>query len=237
MQEIREQILLARQGDKQAFDELVKNNSGLVHAISRRFYHRGCDSEDLFQIGMIGLMKAIRRFDLDFEVEFSTYAVPMIMGEIRRFMRDDGMIKISRTIRENGYKVKRCKEQLSQELGREPKINEIAEKIGIRGEDVIVAMEAGSEVESIFQSVGTQMEEENYLIDQLKDQNRIEENFDSLFLSCELEQLEEKERQLIHMRYFEDMTQSEVAKKLHMTQVSVSRLEKKILKNLRKKME
>lgn len=234
----KEQILLAQQGDKEAFEKLVENNTGLVHAVLRRFYHRSCDMEDLFQIGVIGLMKAIRRFDLQYDVAFSTYAVPMIIGEIKRFLRQDGMIKVSRTIRENGYKIVKCKEKLSQELGREPRVYEIAQAVDLTEEEVVIAMEAGSEVESIYQPAYPGVEEENYLIDQINEgQDKQEEIFTSLFLEWGLDQLEEKERQLITMRYFQDMTQSQVAEKLHMSQVSVSRLERKILNSLKKKME
>lgn len=238
MGEVKEMILLARQGNRQAFDEIVAMNTGLVYAVSRRFYHRGCENEDLFQIGMIGLMKAIKRFDFAYDVEFSTYAVPLIMGEIRRFLRDDGMIKVSRAIRENAYKVQRCKERLSVECGREPKVAEIACALDMRQEDVMMAMDATIEVESIYSKASPRVDEENYLIDQLKDRTQDEEKtFTALFLSWGLEQLDEVENQLIHMRYFQDMTQSEVAKRLNMSQVSVSRMEKRILAKLRKNME
>ena len=233
----KEQILSAQKGDEQALQRLVEENTGLVHAVVRRFFNRGVEAEDLFQIGMIGLIKAIKRFDVSMEVKFSTYAVPMIIGEIKRFLRDDGMIKVSRTIRENAGKIAKCKEFMTQEMGREPRTGEIAKKLGMNMEEVNLALEAFFEVESIYRSVNHDGEEENYLLDQIRDVSQEDKIFDTLFLSWGMDQLEEKERQLIYMRYFEDMTQSQVAKKMNMSQVSVSRLEKKILKSLRQRLE
>ncbi|MGN0169555.1 MAG: SigB/SigF/SigG family RNA polymerase sigma factor [Lachnospiraceae bacterium] len=233
-----EQIKRAQQGEEEALRQLVSDNTGLVYSATKRFFNRGCETEDLLQIGMIGLIKAIKRFDVSYGVAFSTYAVPMIIGEIKRFLRDDGMLKVSRTIKENGYKISRCREKLCQELGREPRLSEISEYLHLSCEDVVLAMEADCEVESIYRPAFQDVEEENYMIDQLnvgKDEK--EEIFTSIYLDWGLEQLEEKERQLIEMRYFKDMTQSQVAEKLNMTQVGVSRMEKRILKFLRQRLE
>ena len=233
-----EQILRAQQGEEEALRRLVSDNTGLVYSVAKRFFNRGCETEDLLQIGMIGLIKAIKRFDVSYGVAFSTYAVPMIIGEIKRFLRDDGMIKVSRNIKENGYKIARCRETLSQELGREPHVQEISQQLHLSCEDVVLAMEADCEVESIYRPLSPNVEEENYMIDQLKsEKDENEEIFTSIFLEMGIEQLEEKEKQLIVMRYFKDMTQSQVAEKLNMTQVSVSRMEKRILKFLRQRLE
>ncbi len=234
---IKEQILLAQQGNEDALRELVLDNTGLVHAVVRRFLNRGCEREDLVQIGMIGLIKSIKRFDPEYKVAFSTYAVPMIIGEIKRFLRDDGMVKVSRTIKENGGEIAKCKEVLIQELGREPRVEEIATALNLSIEEVTMSMDAFCEVESIYRPLGNEGEEENFLIDQMRDQSLEESFFNTLIISWGLDQLEEKERQLIVMRYYKDMTQCQVAKQLHMSQVSVSRLEKKILKSLRQRLE
>lgn len=228
-----EQIKLSQQGDKVALDNLVLDNLGLVHAVVKRFCRKEQDREDLFQIGVIGLIKAIERFDEDFQVQFSTYAVPLISGEIRRFLRDDGMVKVARSIKENSYKIARAKETLSQEKGREISVGEIAEHLRLPLEDVILALEATSEVESIYRPVYSGNEEEIYLIDQLKDNRNEEERiFQNLLLEEGMELLNEKEKTLIQLRYFKNMTQSQIAETLGMTQVQVSRMEKKLLQRM-----
>ena len=148
-----ELIKLSQQGDKDAREQLVTENMGLVWSIVRRFANRGYEMEDLFQIGSIGLLKAIDKFDTGFEVKFSTYAVPMITGEIKRFLRDDGMIKVSRTLKETSYKARVAKDALSTELGREPTIEEVSARTEIPAETIIMAMEAGSEVESLYKTI------------------------------------------------------------------------------------
>ena len=160
-------IAKAQEGDKTARETLIENNLGLVHHIVKRFWGRGADMEDLFQIGSIGLMKAIDKFDLSYDVKFSTYAVPMISGEIKRFLRDDGMVKISRSIKENGWKIKQAKEQLGHELGRDATIQEISKMTQLSEEDIVMAMEANVEVESLYKSVYQAEGNEIFLVDKL----------------------------------------------------------------------
>lgn len=239
MRDMTDLIRLAQQGDKEAKDNMVSKNLGLVHSIVRRFENRGGDKEELFQIGCIGLIKAIEKFDLSLELAFSTYAVPMIMGEIRRFLRDDGMVKVSRTLKENGYKISKARNQLVQELGREPSILEIEALTELTKEEIVLAMEANREVESIYQSVVGKDGDEILLIDQLKNTENVYEEpekeavINELLVSQLLESLEEKEREIIYLRYFENKTQCQVAADLGMSQVQVSRAERKILFRLR----
>lgn len=225
----------SHQGDKEARDRLVQNNLGLVWSIVRRFDNRGHEMEDLFQIGSIGLMKAIDKFDTTYEVRFSTYAVPMITGEIKRFLRDDGMIKVSRSLKENAAKIRSAEARLQKELGREVTLAELTEATGIEREEIVVALEANVEVESIYKSIYKSDGHEICLADKLpekKDQNEILLN--QMLLKQLLEQLKSMERELIELRYFQDKTQSQVAVTLGISQVQVSRLEKKILLQLRK---
>lgn len=234
-----ELLRLAQEGDKEARDKLVQDNIGLVWSIVKRFGNRGYELEDLFQIGCIGLIKAVDKFDNSFEVKFSTYAVPLIMGEIKRFMRDDGMVKISRTVKENGWKISRAVQKLSQEYGREPNVDEIAAETMIEKEDIVLALEANGEVESIYKSVYQNDGSEVYLIDQISDteyeSGSVEKMINNMVLEQIISELSEIERNIIVMRYFQEQTQTEIAKKLGISQVQVSRLEKKILINLRKK--
>lgn len=230
-----ELIEQARAGDKTAREKLIVDNMALVWSIVKRFQGRGHEPQDLFQIGSIGLMKAIDKFDMRFDVKFSTYAVPMISGEIKRFLRDDGMVKVSRTLKENGWKIKQASERLSHELGRDATINEISEEIQLPVEDIVLAMEANVEVESIYKSVYQSDGNEIYMIDRLpekKDDN--EELLNHMLLEQLLESLNETDRELITLRYFKDKTQTEVAKKLGISQVQVSRMEKKILSGMRR---
>lgn len=224
-------------GDKVARDRLVEENLGLVWSIVKRFAGRGHDMEDLFQIGTIGLIKAIDKFDISFDVKFSTYAVPMIMGEIKRFLRDDGMIKMSRSIKENAYKIKSAEERIRKEEGREPTVEEVEETTGLAKEEILMVMEACVEVDSIYRSVYSDGENEICLVDKLTDKRNENENtINRLVLQSLLEDLEEKERNLIILRYFQDKTQTETAQKLGISQVQVSRLEKRILLRMRGKL-
>ncbi len=239
-----ELIQRAQSGDKEARDRLVSENLGLVHTIVRRFEHRGHDREELFQIGCIGLMKAIDHFDLTLQLAFSTYAVPLIMGEIRRFLRDDGMVKISRSLKENGYKISKARQMLSGELGREPSLLEISVITELTVEEIVLAMEANKEVESIYQPVYGSEGDELLLIDQLgsagdalKEEPEKEAVLNEIVIEQLMKLLDEKERELIRLRYFEEKTQCEVAKRLNMSQVQVSRLERKILMKLRESMQ
>lgn len=222
-------------GDKEARDKLVANNLGLVWSIVRRFDNRGYDMEDLFQIGSIGLMKAIDKFDTAFEVRFSTYAVPMITGEIKRFLRDDGMIKVSRNLKENAAKIRAAQMRLTTELSRDVTLAEISEATGIAREEIVMALEASVEVESIYKSVYQSDGNEICLADKLPEKRDMNEKLlDQMLLTQLLEHLEEMERELIMQRYFQDKTQAQVAENLGISQVQVSRLEKKILLRLRK---
>ena len=236
MEEMSVLIEKSHAGDKQAREVLIEKNLGLVHHIVKRFLNRGVDAEDLFQIGCIGLMKAVDKFDLAFDVKFSTYAVPMISGEIKRFLRDDGMVKVSRSLKENGWKITRAREQFQHEHGREPTLEEIAKVTGLSTEEVVMAMDAGSEVESIYKSVYQSDGNEIYLVDQIAGKNNEREKLlNHMLLKQLLSELEGEERELIRLRYFQGKTQTEVAGRLGISQVQVSRLEKRILRRLRDK--
>lgn len=222
-------------GDKEARDRLVQNNLGLVWSIVRRFDNRGHEREDLFQIGSIGLMKAIDKFDTTYEVRFSTYAVPMITGEIKRFLRDDGMIKVSRSLKENAMKIRAAEAALQKEKGREITLEELKEATGIAVEEIVMALEANVEVESIYKSIYQSDGKEICLVDKLTertDQNEI--LLDHMLLKQLMEHLDEMERELIVQRYFQDKTQTQVAENLGISQVQVSRMEKRILLRMRK---
>ena len=236
MEEMSVLIEKSHAGDKQAREVLIEKNLGLVHHIVKRFLNRGVDAEDLFQIGCIGLMKAVDKFDLAFDVKFTTYAVPIISGEIKRFLRDDGMVKVSRSLKENGWKITRAREQFQHEHGREPTLEEIAKVTGLSTEEVVMAMDAGAEVESIYKSVYQSDGNEIYLVDQIAGKNNEREKLlNHMLLKQLLSELEGEERELIRLRYFQGKTQTEVAGRLGISQVQVSRLEKRILRRLRDK--
>lgn len=237
MQDTLALLISAHQGDKEARNMLVEENVGLVWSIVRRFKNRGVELEDLFQIGSIGLIKAIDKFDTEYDVKFSTYAVPMIMGEIKRYLRDNGMVKVSRSIKELSFKVYHAKEAMEKSLGREPTLVEIAEELGVLPEDVVTAVDAAAEVESLSKIIYQGEGHDIALIDKLeekKDQN--EELLNQMVIEKAMEYLDEKEKMLLNMRYFQEKTQSAIAKELGMTQVQVSRMEKRILMFLRGKM-
>lgn len=230
-------ILLSHQGDKEAREQILKENMGLVWSIVKRFLNRGYDGEELFQIGCIGLMKAIDKFDLNYHVMFSTYAVPMITGEIKRFLRDDGMIKVSRSLKETGIKAARIREEMTKEFHREPTLQEIAKRMEISCEDLVTAMDAQSEVESLQKTI---FEGEGNEISLME---RIEEGGDEhnavlnrILVQELLGQLNPKEQKIIKLRYFLEKTQTEIANELGISQVQVSRLEKKILREMRNKL-
>jgi RNA polymerase sporulation-specific sigma factor len=243
-------IAKSQAGDKEAREVLIEKNLGLVHHIVRRFAGRGTDTEDLFQIGTIGLIKAIDKFDLSLGLKFSTYAVPMITGEIKRFLRDDGMVKISRGIKENAIKVKMAVQQYQKRTGKEPEIEEISNETGLTQEDIVIAMEADVSVESIYSSVYQDDGSESCLADRLvQGENGFigskavgqadpekEKLIDRLFVNQMIGSLEAQERQLIYMRYYQNRTQVEIAEIMGISQVQVSRMEKKILKRMRERM-
>lgn len=225
----------AHRKDKESRDKLILDNMGLIGSIVKKFEGRGVDREDLFQIGSIGLIKAVDKFDTSFGVMFSTYAVPMIMGEIKRFLRDDGMIKVSRSIKETAYKTYIVKERLERELKREPAISEIAEALDMSIEDIAVAMDASADVESLQKTVYQGDGSEILLMDRILDENNeIRKLTDNITLEELLSHLDGDERRIIYMRYYQEKTQAEVARILGISQVQVSRLEKKILLKMRK---
>ncbi len=226
----------AQAGDKSARDQVVRENLGLIRHSIKRFVGRGYDSEDLYQIGCMGLLKAVDRFDETYDVCFSTYAVPMIQGEIRRFMRDDGMVKVNRTIKMNQFRIVKMREELTERLNRDPTITEIAEAADLPVEDVVIASNAAMEVESIYQTAYRSEDSEVMLIDQLAaEKDEQNETINRLLVGELLGSLAGKERKLILLRYYRNRTQTETALALGMTQVQVSRLEKRILQQLRAK--
>lgn len=230
-------IKQAQAGEKKAREVLIEQNLGLVHHIVKRFLGRGYDPEDLFQIGVIGLIKSIDKFDTGYDVKFSTYAVPLITGEIKRFIRDDGMVKVSRTLKENGIKVKYAVERLGGRLNREPSLAEVAREAQLSEEEVVMAMEANVQVESIYKSVYQNDGNEIFMVDQLADEKPSEQELilNHMVLSQLISGLTQKEQTLIKLRYYQDKTQTEVAKVLGISQVQVSRMEKKILLGMRRK--
>ena len=230
-------IRRAQAGERESREVLIEQNLGLVHHIVKRFLNRGYEAEDLFQIGVIGLIKAIDKFDTGYEVKFSTYAVPLITGEIKRFLRDDGMIKVSRSLKEMAVKVCMTREKLEKDYGREPTLEEVSEEIGATREEIVMAMESASEVESLHKTIYQGDGNAISLMDGIKEEkDASEELLDHMLLNSLLGTLEEKERDLLRLRYFEDLTQVQVAKQLDMTQVQVSRMEKKILGKLRERL-
>ena len=224
----------AHQGDKEARHTLFEENTGLIYSVARRFLGRGVEMEDLFQIGSIGLLKAVDKFDPAFEVRFSTYAIPMILGELKRFFRDDGMIKVSRSIKENQHRVYLAREKIEKELGREPSLKEIAEMLGMPPEEVAMTLDSAAEVESLYRTVYQSEGTDISLIDKIPEKENAEEHLlNRIFLEEILGKLESSDRKLIYMRYFQDMTQTQVAERLGVSQVQVSRMEKRILGKLR----
>lgn len=223
----------AHQGDKLARDKILIENTGLIWSIVRRFLNRGHKGEDLFQIGCIGMLKAIDRFDTEFDVAFSTYAVPMIAGEIRRFIRDDGIVKISRKIKENQMKIMHQREIYINEKKQEPTIEELEKVCDLTKEEIVMAMDASRNVESIDKEMYSK-DSAYTLMDLAEDDTNIEETvLNKIMVQQLMDMLESKERKIINLRYFKNKTQSQVAKEMGMTQVQVSRLEKKILNSMR----
>lgn len=238
MEHTAELILRAHDGDKAARERLVQENTGLVWCVVKRFYGRGMEAEDLFQIGTIGLIKAIDKFDLSYGVRFSTYAVSVIAGEIRRFLRDDGILKVSRSLKELAIKAGQAKEDYIMKYRKEPTVAELSEMIGVAKEELVQAMEAASEVESLQRPLHESDGSAVSLIDRLEEKTDPQEKvIDRMFLQSLLETLEKQERCLIYLRYFENRTQSQTGKILGISQVQVSRLEKKILNHMRNKAE
>lgn len=228
-------FLKAQGGDKDAQNEFLSENKGLVYHVVKRFSGRLSDSDDLIQLGMIGLYKALINFDESFNVNFSTYAVPMIAGEIKRFLRDDGMIKVSRSVKELYLRIKYKKSELEISYGRSPKISEIAEALGVKSEEVIYAINASEEISSLDEDVDTG-DKKVFLKDKIKDEKTETEEkiVDKLAIAEMLSALKVRERQVIVLRFFKEMTQQEIAKIIGVSQVQVCRIEKKVLKDLKK---
>ena len=237
MDRTEELICQSQEGDKAAREELIKENMGLIRHVVKRFLGRGVEAEDLFQIGAIGLVKAVDRFDLSFGVRFSTYAVPMIAGEIKRFLRDDSMLKVSRSLKELAGKAARLREQILMERGEEPGVEELAGLLGVEAEELVQAMDSSVEVESLQKIVYQGDGEGLSLMDKVEQGKDEQETLlRRLLLEQLLDTLEPRERQIINLRFFCDQTQTQGAQQLGMSQVQISRMEKKILAALKRRM-
>ncbi|MBD1378690.1 RNA polymerase sporulation sigma factor SigF [Metabacillus arenae] len=233
--EVKDLIMRSQQGEQQARDLIVERNMRLVWSVVQRFLNRGYEPDDLFQIGCIGLLKSVDKFDLSYDVKFSTYAVPMIIGEIQRFIRDDGTVKVSRSLKELGNKIRRAKDELSKRLGKVPTVTEIADYLEISPEDVVLAQEAVRAPSSIHETVFENDGDPITLLDQIADHSE-SKWFDKIVLKEAIRDLEEREKLIVYLRYYKDQTQSEVAERLGISQVQVSRLEKKILLQIKEQM-
>ncbi len=232
-----ELIKLAKDGDRAAMEYLTQMNLPLVSSISKKFLNRGYEYDDIFQIGCIGLVKAINNFDAKFNVKFSTYAVPMIIGEIKRFLRDDGMIKISRSVKNTARKLHYDRDTLTKQLGREPTIEELSVFSGIDKEDIVTALESSTSMQYLYDTIHQDDGAPVLLIDKLsEDYEENNEIIDKIALKEALNKLDMKSRQIIILRYFRDKTQIEVAKMMGISQVQVSRIEKKVLKIMKEKL-
>lgn len=232
-----ELIIKMHEGSKEAMDLLVEKNSGLVWSIVKRFLNRGYEKEDLYQIGSIGLIKAIRKFDTSFNTQFSTYAVPLIMGEIKRFLRDDGLVKVSRSLKETAGKIRLAVDYFFAKTGEEPTVKELAERLKISEDEIVMALETLRPTESLNAVICESDKNPIYLIDKLCDDMTTDsKEFEKLVLKQLVSELKPKEQQLITMRYFKGATQTKVADMLGISQVQVSRMEKKILEGMRTKM-
>ena len=226
-----ELLSAAREGDKQAAEALLEANAGLIWSVVRRYYGRGVEGEDLYQLGCLGFLKALRTFDEGYGARFSTYAVPKISGEIRRFLRDDGPVKLSRSVKERSAAIRAAREALTQRLGREPRLSELSAETGLQPEEIADTDLATEEVLSLHQSLG---EEGLSLQDVIFDPEAEERKLDSLALREAAARLPEKERAVIALRYYRGLTQAAAASLLGVSQVQVSRLERKALQSLRK---
>ena len=227
-------ITKSQQGDKKARDTVFEENTGLIYSVAKRFVGRGVEMEDLIQIGSIGLLKAVDHFNASFEVKFSTYAVPMIAGEIKRYLRDDGILKVSRSLKENCVRIYSAREKLEKELGREPVMEEIAQSAQLSVDEVVMSLESGAEVESLHKIIYQGDGNDISLMDRLQEkENGQDAALNRIFLDEILKKLDARERQRIYLRYFKDMTQTEIAVEMGISQVQVSRMEKRILKQLK----
>ncbi len=232
MSHIEALIQRAQHGDRAASEQLVTENAGLIWSIAKRFLGRGTEAEDLYQLGCLGFLKAVEGFDLEFGTQFSTYAVPKIAGEIRRFLRDDGAIKVSRSVKERAAAVRLMRSRLSSALGREPSIKEISENTGFTPEEIAAAETATREVESIHRESG----EEGFTLENILTDTESEERMlEKLALRQAISELPDREKQVISLRYYHGLTQDRAAKVLGVSQVQISRIEKKAIGILREK--
>ena len=232
----KDDIKLAQCGDKEALDRLISNNTGLVWNIVKRFNGRGYELEDLYQIGCLGLLKSIKRFDANFDVQLSTYAVPYILGEIKRFIRDDGLIKVSRSTKELAMKINNLKKDYLSKTGNDITVNEIAKKLKIDKEEIAIAIESSKPIESIYKEESSQ--DDRLIIDKIKNPVDQEKRItDKIALQEVMKELNNQERQIILLRYYKEKTQSQVGKILGITQVQVSRIERKVLDKMKLKLE
>ena len=231
MTDQKELIRLAQTGDKLAAEQLLTDNSGLIWSVAKRFIGRGTDTEDLYQLGCLGFLKAVDGFDLEYGTQFSTYAVPKISGEIRRFLRDDGAVKVSRSIKEQAATIKSVRSQLTASLGREPTIAEISQQTGFSPEEIALAETATAATESIQRETG----EDGFTVENVLTDTESEENLvEKISLRQAIEKLPEQEKMVVMLRYFHGLTQERVARVISVSQVQVSRIEKKALGNLKK---
>ncbi len=232
-EEKMELLLKARNGDKKAREDLINSNLRLVLSVIQRFQNRGESMDDLFQVGVIGLIKAIDNFNTDLNVKFSTYAVPMCIGEIRRFLRDDNSVRVSRSMRDTAYKAMQIKENLINKYQKEPTVEEIAKELGIKKSEVVLALEAIVEPVSLYEPVYSEGGDTIYVMDQVGDSNSDTDWIDEIMIKDEINNLDKRERNILYLRFMEGKTQMEVAKEVGISQAQVSRLEKNALRRIK----
>ena len=228
-------ICRAQKGEEEAKQILVKENSPLIKSIIKRFINKGIEYDDLFQLGALGLIKAINNFQVDYNVKFSTYVVPMIIGEIKRFMRDDGAIKVSRTIKSLNLQINKFIESFIKENGTKPSIEEISKHFNLSSQEIVFAMDSAKMPISLYTPFEEEEDKSLLVVDRFIENDGTEEFFDNIFLRDTLKNLNPRDKRIILLRYFRDKTQSEIAKELGISQVQVSRLETKIIKKIREK--
>ncbi len=234
-EEKRELLIKIKNGDEKARDEFINGNLRLVLSVIQRFYGRGESADDLFQVGCVGLIKSIDNFDLSQNVQFSTYAVPMIIGEIKRYLRDNNSIRVSRSVRDLAYKVIQFKERYTKENGKEPSVNQIAEELGVRKEDIAFSLDAIQDPVSLQEPIYNDGSESIYIMDQVKDKKNTDELWaERLTIEIALERLNEKEKTIMVKRFFDGRTQMEVAEEIGISQAQVSRLEKSAISHIKK---
>ena len=227
----REELQAAQSGDREAAGRLIEQNTGLIWSVARRYFGRGAEAEDLYQLGCLGFLKAIEGFDADYGTQFSTYAVPKIAGEIRRFLRDDGMVKVSRTVKERAAQIHAARSRLEQRLGREPTLSELSRETGFAPEDIAYAEAATGPAESLQRESG----EDGFTLEAVVGDYAAEERMlEQVTLRALIEKLPERERQVLALRYYHGMTQQDAARVLHVSQVQISRLERRAVEELRK---